>query len=189
MTKYLLHGGATRNESADNTNFFKEIVKELPSNITILGVYFACPEDTWAERFEFFKERLIRESGRADIRFVLAESDLTVFVNQIKEADVVYLHGGETPLLKEKLSKVNNLAELFKGKVVVGSSAGVYVLSKYYYSNDYDNIFEGLGILLIKSFCHYDDSKKEKLELLKKYKDDLPVYAIPEEKFFIIEKS
>ncbi|KKQ79035.1 MAG: hypothetical protein UT02_C0049G0005 [Parcubacteria group bacterium GW2011_GWC2_38_7] len=188
MSKFILHGGATRIDSASNSNFFQEIAKDLPLNAIILGVYFACLEDTWDERFNFFKERLIKESGRKDLQFILAKKDLSEFVDQTKKTDVIYLHGGETPLLKEALSKVDNFAELLRDKVVAGSSAGVYVLSKYYYSNDYNDIFEGLNILPIKSFCHYNDSKKDKLELLKKYKEDLPVYAIPEEKFFVIEK-
>ena len=91
-------------------------------------------------------------------------------------------------MLKETLSKVENLSELWQGKIVAASSAGVHILSKYYYSNNQDDIYKGFGILPIKTFCHYAEEKSDKLEKIKMYGENLKVYAIPEEKFFIIEQ-
>ena len=71
---------------------------------------------------------------------------------------------------------------------MAASSAGVYVLSQYYYSNSRDDIYTGFGILPIKTFCHYTEEKSNKLEKLKKYGEDVPVYAIPEETYVIIEQ-
>lgn len=119
---------------------------------------------------------------------MLASEKTYTLIDQIKSADVIYLRGGETEMLKEMLSKIKNLSELWQGKIVAASSAGVYVLSKYYYTNSKDDIYEGFGILPIKTFCHYAEEKSDKLEKLKKYGEDLKVYAIPEEKFFIIEQ-
>lgn len=188
MTKYILHGGATRNKTEDNSRFFGEIISSLSNNATILCVYFAKPKELWSEIFRQEKINFSSVAKGKVINFLLASEETDIFVEQIKKSDAIFLRGGDTDKLKEALSGVGDLGDLWKDKVVAGSSAGVYVLSKYYYTNTKDGISEGLGILPIKSFCHYTDEKQVKLEELKSYRENLKVYAIPEEKYFVIEQ-
>jgi peptidase E len=188
MTKYILHGGNTSNKTEDNKKFFFEMTSSLSDNATILCIYFSRPKELWAKLFEQDKINFSSASQQKVFKFVLADDKTYTLVDQLKEADVVYLRGGDTDKLKETLSKVNNLDKLLKNKVVSGSSAGAYVLSRYYYTNNKDEIKKGLGILPIKTFCHYAEEKSDKLKLLKEYGEDLETYAIPEEKFFIIEQ-
>jgi hypothetical protein len=62
-------------------------------------------------------------------------------------------------------------------------------LSKYYktWSSD-KNIGNWLGILQIKTFVHFSDDKKIELQVLEKYKENLQIYKIPEEKYIIIKQ-
>lgn len=189
MTKYILHGGGTKRQTEDNKKFFAEIVRDLDDGANILCAYFAVADkETWAERLDKFKMRIAEVAPQKVFNFILADDKTEVFVGQIKKADVIYLHGGDTNLLKNKLKEVDNFAELVQGKIVVGSSAGAYVLSKYYYTNSGLEVDEGLGLLPIKTFCHYEENKVAELERLKKHGEDLEIYKIPEEKFFNILK-
>lgn len=44
MTKYILHGGFTREENDSNTAFFEEFIKDVLNNGKILMVYFASED-------------------------------------------------------------------------------------------------------------------------------------------------
>ena len=41
MTKFILHGGCTRRQTADNLKFYREIVKGLKGQSNVLVVLFA----------------------------------------------------------------------------------------------------------------------------------------------------
>ena len=188
MTKYVLHGGETSRQSPDNKKFFSEITSSLSDGATILCVYFAREKERWPKALEQDKIHFSSAAQQKVFKFVLADDKTYTLKDQIKHADAIYLRGGDTEMLKRALSEVENLSELWQGKVVAASSAGVYVLSTYYYTNSKDDIHKGFGILPIKTFCHYAEEKSDKLEKLKKFGEDLKVYAIPEEKFFIIKQ-
>lgn len=174
MTKFILHGGYTRDNNGDNKKFFEEITKNAKK---ILCIYFA-KKDNWKSYFEEDKPIFNFKN------LVLAnEEDI---IKQIKEVDTVYIRGGDTELLKERLSKIN-FKKLIKGKTVVGSSAGAYVLSKCYYSNYKHKIGEGFGILNIKVFCHYNYGERENLEKLKQHNEKLETVVIPDYKYVVLE--
>lgn len=188
MTKYILHGGATSNRSDNNKNFFFTMTENIPDDATILCVYFARPKEDWLMLFEQDKINFSSVSQQKNLRFVLADDTIDTLTEQIKNADTVYLRGGDTDVLKNILGNVQNLNQLFQNKIISGSSAGVYVLSTYYYTNKKDRVEYGLGVLPIKTFCHYTEEKSHALNMLKTYNEDLDIYAIPEEKFFVIEQ-
>jgi len=188
MTKFILHGGRTSRPSVHNTNFFKEMVKSSPEPVKILTVYFAVIKEKWKESFEDDKKKFFLFNPDTEMEFVLASDDIDILIGQIKSANIIYIRGGTELLIYEIFRKINNLAELFDSKVIGGSSAGAYVLSKYFYSNYRDSIHEGTGILPIKCFAHYSDEMSDKLQMLKEYNEDLDVYAIPETEFVVIKK-
>lgn len=188
MIKYILHGGNVSTPSIHNTNFYKEMVKSLSQPVKILAVYFAVQKDKWQELLEDDKEKFFRFNPGIEIEFTLASDNMAVLNNQIKSADTIYIRGGAKLLVYKIFKKIDNLSELFKDKIVAGSSAGAYVLSKYFYSDDEDMIMEGTGILPIKCFAHYSDEKASKLKMLKEYGEDLKIYTIPDTEFVIIRK-
>ena len=189
MTKYILHGGAAGRQSPDNKKFFLEIVNGLSDKVSLLCVLFAREKDNWDKSFEEVKTYFSSASQQKVFSFVLANDKTSALVEQIKQADVIYLRGGNTHWLQEHLAKIPDLINLLNGKVVAGSSAGALVLSEYYYENDDDTYNKGLGILPIKTFCHYAEEKSDKLKKLKEFGENIEtIYTIPEEKFFIIEQ-
>lgn len=190
MTKYILHGGEAGRQTPDNKKFFREMAQDLQGTINVLSVLFARDKEIWQEKFEEDKINFSSASPEKVFNFELATDDISLFIDQIKRADIVYLKGGKTQILQNYLVKVPDLGNLFTGKVISGVSAGALVLSKYYYENDYDSFDEGLGILPVKTFTHYhSENDSGKLEQLREFGESLEaVYAIPEEKFFVIER-
>ena len=158
--------------------------------INLLIVSFARSEDQWELSLEE-REKIIRLNYDKEIKFNLATE--AKFVSQLKKADSVYLRGGNCYLITNILKKYSDLKDLFDGKIIAGSSAGVDVLAKYYYDNDYDAIEKGLGVLPIKAICHYGKGNTygkdfyPKLQKLKNYNEDLETVALKETEFIIRE--
>ena len=175
MTKFILHGGYTREDNEDNRNFFKEVTKDAKQ---ILCIYFAREKSGWEESFEDDKQKSNFK------KLVMANEE--EIERQIKEADTIWIRGGDTELLKKKLSEIN-FKELIKGKTIAGSSAGVHILVKYYFSINKKCIGEGLGILNIKAFCHYTEDERGNLEKLKQHKEKLVTLVIPDYKYVVLE--
>ena len=179
MTRYLLHGGNTSDDNAINNKFFKMIADPVPKNGLIILNYFARVPTEVKKCFNQDKEAIVNASKRKDIRFEIA--DIKKQEEQIKECDVLYLRGGWTQWLVKGLGKIKGLENLLKGKTVAGSSAGVYVLSKHYCGNTKNKLEDGLGILNLKTRCHYTkmDDKKVIPKLLE-HGSKVPVLTIPD---------
>ena len=194
MTKYILQGGGQKKFSFKKYLNLWRLLNFIPKKSKVLMVFFARPKEEWeklcneAKSFRFLL-------ARWDIDYILASDDQSEFIEQIKECNVIYFRGGNTPMLQEKLENISNLQELLKDKIVIGSSAGSLVFTKYYYDQDYDQIFGGLNFLNVKMITHYKStgeyastSGDDKLKMLKEHKEELPVYAIRETEFVILDK-
>jgi len=188
MTKYILHGGNTSTQSEDNNKFFFEIIKDLPSPINLLIVYFSREDEEWPKLLKQDKKVINSIAEGKSINFVLADKDTKKFVQQVKNADAIYMRGGETSMLKKALIGIKDLKGLFDNKVIAGSSAGAYVLSRYYMSSR-GEMGEGLGILPIKTFAHYEESRKSELDKLKHFGDKLTTYPLEEMKFVVLKEA
>lgn len=186
MTKYILHGGKTSVNSIDNQKYYLETINIPKQNMNLLIVSFAREPQIWKEKLEQYRQIFLNLNSDKQINFVLADPDSKIFTKQIQEADIIFILGGETIRLIKHLENIKNLKELFKDKIIAGSSAGANLLSKYYYTINGKEVRHGLGILNIKTFPHFEPSLTKELEELKNYKEDLPIYTLPEEKFEII---
>ncbi len=187
MTKYVLHGGNTGELNSDNNAFFAEMTADLPGKIKFLLNYFAREDGEVEKCAKDDKKRLLDNSGNKDIEFQI--TDPTKIAEQIRWCDVMYMRGGETKKLLDQMKKVSNLESLFQNKVITGSSAGVYILVKYYRGNISNRLDEGLGILNLKSFCHYSPDEGKNLQELIEYGDkNLPVLTLPNFKMAVLYK-
>lgn len=160
-TKIILHGGYASHENSENDKYFKEILNINKKELSILLVLFAKPESEHDEKAKKVISQFAKNNNDKFLKFEIAQMDK--FVNQIQEADVVYLHGGKTLDLLKALRRVNNLSELVKDKTVAGESAGAYVLSSCFYSKSLEKCFEGLNFVPVKTICHYEGKNKEML--------------------------
>lgn len=172
-TRIILHGGFTPGDRPSN-QFFQEILKTVPQNPKILLVYFAKEEDRIQKNYEEDIKQFNENKGNKNLHLEMAVKD--TFIDQILNADTLYLHGGRTEKLLNALKEFPDFKRSIQGKVVAGDSAGANVLSSFFYSASM-GIGQGLGILPIKIICHYKEENKDKL---KASKPELETLLMPE---------
>ena len=187
MTKFILHGGGANVPLEGNKRFFQEIVSEFSEKGSVLLVYFAREKDKWPE---FYKEaeKTFNEIREKEVILEIANSNASKFREQIKSNDAIYVRDGNTFKLLESISQVPDFTDLIKDKIYAGSSAGMYMVSKYFYENDFDRIGEGLGILPIKAFAHWEESKQEALKRLQETGEDLETIKLAEGEYVVKEQ-
>ena len=186
MTKYILHGGRTSDKNPGNECFFREITSELKGDIKILLNYFTRGKNDWEKLAKQDKTNFLQQSEQNDIKFTIARKKN--FVKEIKNSHVLYFRGGNPFLLLEKLKQISNLENYFQNRVIAGSSAGAHILSRYFYSKVKHRVGKGLGILNIKICCHHSSKSVNIIRKLKRYKEDLPILALPEYKTVVLYK-
>lgn len=107
MTKYILHGGNTREISPDNDSFFREMTLCSKNKTLVLLNYFARKDNEVEGFAEQDKQHFLQNSDGKDLEFEIAHPEQ--LIGQISRADVMYMRGGKINLLKEKLLKTPNL--------------------------------------------------------------------------------
>ncbi len=168
MTKFILHGGGETQRNEKHDKFFREFIKNLPAKAKVLLVYFAVEDELVLEKHLVYKEYFQELSGEKEIDLKIASKEN--FIDELKWADGVYFRGGDTYSLLNQIKKYPNFKEeLLKKNLVAGSSAGVYFLANYSFSVSRGIIYEGLGILPIKTNCHYEGDKAGEIKILDDY--------------------
>jgi len=188
MTKYILHGGNTSEDNKDNNSFFYEIANSVPKHGLLLLNYFSRDKNDVERCYKQDTNKIIKVSKRKDIKYEI--TDENILKEQLKKASGMYMRGGRTPQLQKKLLKTKNLENLFKKKTISGSSAGAYVLSRYYCGNTFNKNRKGLGILDIKLRVHYKE-KDDKIvipELLAYKEKYLPLVTLGDHKWIVMYK-
>ena len=198
MTKYILNSGGLKNQPERADKFNREIVRGLGKNPRILFCHFAVAREYWEEKFANYTERFLKSMDKEiKPKFELAFPDK--FASQLKNNDAVIIHGGDDTLLLYWLKRYD-LPEIWKDKVIAGSSAGSSALTKHFWTCDWRKCLDGLNILPIKFMPHYKsdfgstdprgpiDWKKAYDELAEYGDKTLPIYALEEGDFIVIEK-
>ena len=157
MTKYILAGGEERKHDDYGRRLAAEVYKDLDRPVSILSCFFGRPKIEAPARAKAWEEWFKRYFGD-DV--VYAYATPTTFMAQIGAADVVYLHGGDNELLISTLKTYKGLAEAFQGKVVVGSSAGAYFLTKNYWGRSKQKVGSGSGIIPVGVVGHYGSDEE-----------------------------
>lgn len=183
MTKYVLHGGAAQHPNAKNDKFFREVLKDASSYPKILLVHFASPPEKDQVNREKDINQFSRAKGGGQMTFY--ESKKETFLEQIKNADIVYFGGGTTIKLVEELQKFGSLKETFEGKTIAGESAGMNFLAEYCYSKSGGGVMKCLGILPIKTIPHYSDAFREQKVELERTQPELETIVLAEYEYFI----
>ena len=172
MTKFIFHGGVTQLDVESNRSFYREIIKDIPDGGTVLLVYFASRATDLQSDEEKMKcdiEGFKKQSEGKHLNFVMATRE--EFIDQLSQADAVYIRGGSTAQLMEILRSYPDLKPYTEGKVLAGSSAGAYALSTFYDSHYEDLVLDGLALAPVRVVCHCDSAKmkprEKSVELLK----------------------
>jgi peptidase E len=162
-TTYILHGGSAQHINSENDRFFREILRKTSNNVQVLLVHFASPPEKIDANKEKDTNQFLRNKG--DKKIVFTEAEKEKFLQQINQADIVYLGGGTTVNLMNALGKYPNLAAVFKGKIIAGESAGANVQATYCYSKSGGGVVKGLGILPLFMYPHYEKGGEKEIDL------------------------
>lgn len=153
MTKYILHGGMLRPQTDQNRKYYHEIVKDIDAP-KILLIYFPREEDMYEDLLNRDKQNFALSNPGKTFEYEIAT--IENLSEQIANCDVVFITGGETNKLLERIKQSNvDLKEATRGKVVAGSSAGAYLMSEWYYTNGGKEIRQGLGLVNVAAWAHY----------------------------------
>lgn len=185
MTKYILHCGYPNTDNELNRGFFNEISKGLPEEGSVLVIYFSRQDNEYEKLLEQDKQNILNNANGKKLEIILASKD--DFINQIKESNAIYIRGGDTEQLLATLKVYPDFIEAIKNKVVAGSSAGAYVLAKYYYTHSKDMVREGLNILPIRLICHYNNSK-ELIDGFNQYSKEFELIILKDYEYKVIKR-
>lgn len=123
------------------------------------------------------------ELGASKIEFAEYSDSLEEITEKINDSDLIYLPGGVTRILVERIknAKVDILLRKYN-KVIIGNSAGALALCKDYIltrgkHNPVTTAISGFGLVDFSLKVHYDASKDEEL---RKLSTKRKIYAIPE---------
>jgi hypothetical protein len=197
MTKYVLNSGGLKNNVEGAKLFFAEVLKGLGDNPKLLFCFFAEKRENWEQKFPTYVEGFkawMPEGINPQFELAFPET----FADQIANNDVLYMHGGDDHLIRYWLEQFN-LPEIWKNKVVATNSASSDILSKSFWTCDWRQCKDGLGILPIKFIPHYDsdygkDDPRGPIDWQKAYNElqeygdkDLPIYALKEGEYKVFE--
>ena len=198
MTKYVLNSGGIKKCPELRKQFHKEMVAGLGGRPRILFCAFAQAREYWEIKLRD-SEGFIRRDAPEDVGLSLELAMPDIFEAQCEQADIIYFTGGDVDLLRYWTNRFN-LPALFRGKVVAASSASVWLLSTSFWSCDWRQCDDGLGILSIKFIAHYlsdfgADDPRGPIDWQKAYDDltaygdtSLPIHALKEGEFIVIEQ-
>ena len=195
QTKYILCGGIAKATLTQAQAFAQEVTKGLEKpSIVFCG--FAKPEAEWEMRKKEIESLFTQFT---DISTPLIIASRSSFIKEIEKHPIIYLAGGNTPDLYAALTHYSTdplfWKKLFAGKVIVGTSAGVNVLTTLSYNVDHQIFQKGLGILPIASLVHYLSSTYKaglgwsEIEKLLRGKTDLPLYCIKDGEFAVLHSD
>jgi len=185
MTKYILHGGYMGRENDQNKMFFSEVTKDLKNGDKVLVVGFARNSEEYDKILERDKVNVLNSSNGKNLEVLWADENN--FMDQVKDSGAIIIEGGDTLQLFTVLKKFPDFLNFLDGKTIAGSSAGAYVLSKYYYSNSADKIFEGLGAVPIRILCHYEGNE-DAIKIMNKYPSEFELVVLKDHEHKIVKK-
>ena len=197
MTKYVLNSGGLRNNIPGAKKFVAELVKGFGNNPKVFFCFFAQLREVWEEKHKEFQIGFSEWLPHGvSVTFDLAFP--ATFEQQITKSDVLYIHGGDDHLVQYWLRQYD-LPRIWVGKVVGTNSASTQVLSQSYWTCDWRQCGDGIGLLPIKTMAHFNSNygnndprgpinwEKAKSELAAYGDTSLPIYALEEGEFEVFE--
>ncbi len=189
MKRLILMGGRPWLAKDEGERFAATLFRYFPEQVKLAFCIFAQPEEDWEETRAVNTAMFNRFKKGAEIEYQTMTADNFEAVSAW--ADIIYLPGGRTSRLLEALRPFD-LAKLWDGKLIAGSSAGANLFCTGFVSLQ-DKAF-GRGLGWVKASCvphwratdfegytteDWDWAEAESLRQL----PDLPVLCIPEGDF------
>lgn len=182
MTRYIISGGDSTLTAQAEANFYSSMLTLAPTNPAVLLILFARPEHDYSQILEQTSQQISKYVNVSALN--VASGSKSVFMKQLRLADIIIIRGGDTKKLLLALKKLNIKNADLSEKVIVGSSAGANVLASNYYSLTNKRVEAGLGLIKINLVVHYRSKKYKGIDwdgISLRFKDQLPTVALPEQ--------
>lgn len=198
MTKtvFIIAGGNDRKSEDYGFRLSEEVAKHT-NNPKILSCFFSAPREEWEQKAQDWGVWFTKHFTQP---FTYDYAKYETLLEQIDAANVVYFHGGDTKLLFEHLPETHELRKHFKGKIIIGSSAGANMLSVHYWSSTRGGFNEGRAVLDRNVMVHYhapdasghkrtpEDWEREEAEFQKRLGERV-ITPLPEGQFVVVEEE
>ena len=155
MTKFILAGGYVSYAADGGRQFCRDLTGGFKSPVKILVVFFARSRDSWKADLEQEKKFFADNLHDRACRLIMASPEPMEFHQQVQNADVIWIKGGDTPPLMETLTQDLDWTKHLHGKTVGGTSAGAYALATIYHELDRPVLGQGLGFVPVKIAAHW----------------------------------
>lgn len=169
--------------------FTDVLFRYYPKEVKLAFCIFAQPESNWEETRKWNTDMFDKFKGGRKISYQTMTPEN--FAEVSAWADIIYMPGGDTTVLWQKLQPCGDLAKLWEGKVIAGSSAGMNVLCEGYITLTHKQFGRGLGWVPVTAIPHWrsdyegytdpdwDEFEQDALRNL----PNKPVFTIPESEF------
>jgi len=182
MTKLYFLGGEDVAER-DSEEINNEAFMEAGGTPVVLIFNWSAESVDKTEKYGNILVDYFGDIGASAVEFAELSDSLEQIAQKAKRSDLIYLPGGVTTILLERIreSKVDSLLRQYD-KIIVGNSAGALALGRDCIltkgkRNKRTVIIPGLGLVNFSVKVHYKTSKDNELKQLSHKRK---IYAIPE---------
>lgn len=192
MKRLILMGGRPWLAGDEGEQFSATLFRYFPRQVKVAFCMFAQSEEQWEETRVWNANTLKRFRGERQLDLQTMTPDN--FVEVSAWVDVIYIPGGDPLQLMETLKACGDIAKLWDGKVIAGSSAGADLFCEGFIWLQQKKFFQGMGWVKATCIPHWRAEgegshgyKKEdwdwaEAECLRQ-RPDLPVLCIQEGDF------
>jgi len=191
MTKLYFLGGEDV-AKRDSKEINKKAFMEAGGTPVVLIFNWSAESADKMEKYGKILVDYFGDIGASAVEFAERSDSLEEIAQKTKRSDLIYLPGGITTILLERIleSKVDSLLREYD-KIIVGNSAGALALGKDCIltrgkRNKRTVIIPGLGLVNFSVKVHYKTSKDNELKQLSY---ERKIYAIPERSALIYDRS
>lgn len=174
----------------DGGKRFSEVIfRYYPNEVKLAFCIFAQPESDWEETRRWNTGMFDKFKGER--KLVYQTMTVDNFGEVSAWADIIYMPGGDSAVLRQNIDACGDIAKIWDGKVIVGSSAGANLLCQGYIKLDGKKFGKGLGWVEASCIPHWrsdyggytdedwDWAEQEALRNL----PDVPLLCLPESEF------
>lgn len=190
MKRLILMGGRPWLGQDKGERFVQTLFRYYPKEVKLAFCIFAQPESDWEETRQWNVGMFEKYKGDRSLVFKTMTTDN--FAEVSAWADIIYLPGGEPFVLIDKIKASGDIAKLWDGKVIAGSSAGADLFCAGFTYLQGKTFGHGLGWVQVSCIPHWraedfngytpedwDWAEQESLRQL----PDVPVLCLPESEF------
>lgn len=189
MKRLILMGGRPWFAEDGGKKFVETLFRYHPRQVKLAFCIFAQPESDWEETRAVNISMFDKFKGDRSIEYQTMTDDN--FADVSAWADIIYLPGGVTSVLSDRLASKGDLATVWDGKVIAGASAGANFMCEGYISLNQKTYGRGLGWVKATGIPHwrsdYDNYTDEDWDLVEQKAlteaPNTPVLCIPESEF------